>query len=190
MAVHEAAHAVAALAIQSGTVRHVGLGKIGASGGRTVINFGDERVWTRCALEDRVVVGLAARAAERIFTGAASTASGGASNSDIATATAMIASIHASYGMGEDLVYLGAADDLLFRVALDHDLRARVAGHLRELEHRAEKLVEANRDAVLAVARRLAEKRFLDGAEVADIVRGLLVPPDAAERRPEKENAC
>jgi ATP-dependent Zn protease len=190
MAVHEAAHAVAALAIQSGTVRHVVLGKIGASGGRTVINFGDERVWTRSALEDRVVVGLAARAAERIFTGAVSTASGGASNSDIATATAMIASIHASYGMGEDLVYLGAGEDLLFRVALDHVLRARVAGHLRELEHRAEKLVEANRDAVIAVARRLAEKRFLSGAEVADIVRGLLAAPDAADRRPEKENPC
>jgi cell division protease FtsH len=190
MAVHEAAHAVAALALKSGTVRHVVLRKIGATGGRTVINFGDDRLWTRSALEDRVVVGLAARAAERIFTGAVSTASGGASNSDIGTATQMIASIHASYGMGEDLVYLAGGDDLLFRVALDHDLRARVAGHLRELADLAEKLVEANRDAVLAVARRLAEKRFLDGAEVADIVRGLLAAPAAADPRPNKENPC
>jgi cell division protease FtsH len=187
MAVHESAHAVAALAIKPGTVRRVVLRRSGASGGQTVTDFGDDRVWTRAGIEDRVVVGLAARAAERIFTGAVSTASGGASNSDIGTATAMIASIHASYGMGEDLVYLASGDDLLFRVALDHDLRARVAGHLRELEHRAEKLVEANRDAVLAVARRLAEKRFLNGAEVADIVRGLLAAHDV---RPKKEEAC
>jgi ATP-dependent Zn protease len=190
MAVHESAHAVAALAIQSGTVRHVVLRTSGTSGGQTVIDFGDDPLWTRSALEDRVVIGLAARAAERIFTGAVSTASGGTSNSDIGVATAMIASIHASYGMGEDLVYLAAGDDLLFRVALDHDLRVRVASHLRELEDRAEKLVEANRDAVLAVARRLAEKRFLDGAEVADIVRGLLAAPAGAGRRPNKENAC
>jgi cell division protease FtsH len=187
MAVHESAHAVAALAIPSGTVRHVVLRTSGTSGGRTVIDFGDDPLCTRSALEDRVVIGLAARAAERIFTGAVSTASGGTSNSDIGVATAMIASIHASYGMGEDLVYLAAGDDLLFRVALDHDLRVRVASHLRELEDRAEKLVEANRDAVLAVARRLAEKRFLDGAEVADIVRGLLA---AADCPPKKEDAC
>jgi hypothetical protein len=190
MAVHESAHAVAALAIKPGTVRRVVLRRSGASGGQTVTDFGDGRVWTRAGIEDRVVVGLAARAAERIFTGAVSTSSGGAPHSDIGTATEMIASIHASYGMGEDLVYLGAGDDLLFRVALDHDLRARVAGHLRELEDRAEKLVEANRDAVLAVARRLVEKRFLDGAEVADIVRGLLAAPDAADVRPKKENPC
>jgi ATP-dependent Zn protease len=190
MSVHEAAHAVAALVIKPGTVRRVILRRSGASGGQTVTDFGDDRVWTRAGIEDRVVVGLAARAAERIFTGAVSTASGGASNSDIGTATEMIASIHASYGMGEDLVYLGAGEDLLFRVGLDHDLRVRVAAHLRELEDRAEKLVEANRDAVLAVARRLAEKRFLDGAEVADIVRGLLAAPDAADVRPKKENPC
>jgi cell division protease FtsH len=187
MAVHESAHAVAALAIKPGTVRRVVLRRSGASGGQTVTDFGDDGVWTRIGIEDRVVVGLAARAAERIFTGAVSTASGGAPHSDIGAATAMIASIHASYGMGEDLVYLAGGDDLLFRVALDHELRERVASHLRELEHRAEKLVEANRDAVLAVARRLAEKRFLDGAEVADIVRGLLAAHDV---RPEKDEAC
>ena len=80
----------------------------------------------------------------------------------------------------------GAGEDLLFRVGLDHDLRVRVAAHLRELEERAEKLVDANREAVLAVARRLAEKRFLSGAEVADIARGLL----AHDVRPKKEEAC
>jgi cell division protease FtsH len=187
MAVHEAAHAVAALAVPVGSVRHVTLGTRGGSGGRTVIDFIDADLWTRRTIEDRVVVGLAARAAERIFTGAASIGSGGAADSDIGASTVMSASIHASYGMGGDLVYLAGGDDLLREVKRNRDLRERVAGHLRELEDRAEKLVEANRDAVLAVARRLAEKRFLGGAEVADIVRGLLAARDV---RPKEENAC
>jgi cell division protease FtsH len=186
MAVHESSHAVAALAIPVGTVRHVVLRTSGVSAGRTVVDFGDDPLSTRRAIEDRVVVGLAARAAERIFTGAASVGSGGAADSDIGTATMMVASIHASFGMGEDLVYLGAGDDLLREVALNPHLHARVARHLRELGERAERLVEANRAAVLAVARRLAEKRFLTGAEVADIVRGLL----AHDVRPKKGEAC
>jgi ATP-dependent Zn protease len=187
MAVHEAAHAVAALAVPVGSVRHVTLGSRGGSGGRTVIDFIDADLWTRRTIEDRVVVGLAARAAERIFTGAASIGSGGAADSDIGASTVMSASIHASYGMGGDLVYLGAGDDLLREVKRNRDLRERVAGHLRELEDRAEKLVEANREAVLAVARRLAEKRFIGGAEVEDIVRGLLAEHGV---RPKEENAC
>jgi hypothetical protein len=189
MAVHEASHAVAALAIPVGAVRHVVLRTSGASAGRTIIDFGDDPLSTRGAIEDRVVVGLAARAAERIFTGAASVGSGGAADSDIGTATRLIASVHASYGMGEDLVYLGAGDDLLREVALNPALHARVARHLRELAERADRLVEANRAAVLAVARRLAEKRFLGGAEVADIVRGLLAAPAVADG-PDVEDRC
>jgi cell division protease FtsH len=175
MSVHEAAHAVAALVLEIGGVRQVVLRTSGSAGGRTVIDFGDDPLKTRRGIEDRVVVGLAARAAERIFTGAESTGSGGALDSDIGGASTMIAALHGSFGMGEDLVFRGAGDDLLREVALDPELRARVARHLRELEKRADRLVEANREAIRAVAERLAEKRFLTGAEVEDIVRGKLV---------------
>ncbi|MDE5465947.1 AAA family ATPase [Bradyrhizobium sp. CSS354] len=182
MSVHEAAHAIAALAIPVGTVRHVVLRTSGESGGRTVVDYGDDPLSTRRGIEDRVVVGLAARAAERIFCGAISTSSGGARSSDIGASTAMIASVHGSFGMGEDLVYLGAGDDLLRDIAFNADLRGRVARHMRELEGRAERLVEANRAAVLAVARRLADRRFLSGDEVAAIARGLLAPDRGAAR--------
>jgi cell division protease FtsH len=175
MAVHESAHAVAALALAAGAVRHVALRASGDSAGRTIVVFGDDPLETREGIERRVIVGLAGRAAERSFTGAISTGSGGAPDSDIGNATTMIASIHASYGMGEDLVYLGTGNELLRELALDPVLRGRVARHLRELEARADRLVEDNRGAILAVAERLAAKRFLTGEEVADIVRGLLV---------------
>lgn len=183
MSVHEAAHAVAALAIPVGTVRHVVLRTSGESGGRTVVDYGDDPLSTRRGIEDRVVVGLAARAAERIFCGAVSTSSGGARSSDIGASTAMIASIHGSFGMGEDLVYLGAGDDLSRDIAFNADLRGRIARHMRELEGRAERLIEANRAAVLAVAERLAQRRFIGGAEVEGIVRAHPGPASATRAR-------
>jgi hypothetical protein len=190
MAVHEAAHAVAALAVPVGAVRHVALNSRGNSGGRTVIDFTDADLWTRRGIEDRVVVGLAARAAERIFTGEVSTGGGGAADSDLGMATTMVASLHASYGMGEGLAFLGASDGLLREVALNSGLRVVVERHLRELEVRAADLVEANRDAVLAVAARLADRRHVGGKEIEEMVRGRLVAPVASiRRRPSRKRA-
>lgn len=71
MAVHEAAHAVVAIAIPVGIVKRVVLGIKGFSGGSTIVDFRHDDIATRKVIEDRVVVGLAARMAERIFTGAA-----------------------------------------------------------------------------------------------------------------------
>jgi cell division protease FtsH len=190
MAVHEAAHAVAALAVPVGSVRHVTLGSRAGSGGRTVIDFIDADLWTRRTIEDRVVVGLAARAAERIFTGEVSTGGGGTADSDLGMATTMVASLHASYGMGGGLAFLGARDGLLREVALNSGLRASVERHLRELEVRAAELVEANRDSVLAVAARLADRRHVGGKEIEEMVRGRLVAPVASiRRRPSRKRA-
>jgi ATP-dependent Zn protease len=124
-------------------------------------------------IEDRVVVGLAARAAERIFTGAVSTGAGGSTDSDLGSATLMIGALHASFGMGDDLVYLGAGDELLREIAMNSQLRARVERHLRELEARAEDLVRKNRDAILAVADRLAIRRYLRGDEITKIMQSV-----------------
>lgn len=171
MTVHEAAHAVVTTAIPAGIVKNVTLRSRGGSGGQTVVDFSNHALPTREMIEDRVVAGLAARAAEQIFTGAVSTGSGGSPDSDLGSATAMIAAVHASYGMGDDLVYVGAGDDLLHEVAVNSQLRARVERHLRELEVRAEDLVHQNRAAILAVAERLAVRRFLRGDEVREIMQ-------------------
>ncbi len=179
MAVHEAAHAVAALALSVGKVEHAVLRAEGASGGQTAVDWADDDLLTRRTIEDRVVVALAGRAAERLLTGEMS--AGGAS--DIGLATAKIAELHASFGLGGDPVHLGAGKDLLGELALNPDLRERVGRDLRGLEKRAAKLVGANRAAVLAVAARLAEKRHLAGAEIEEIVRGRLVAPAGTGRR-------
>jgi cell division protease FtsH len=185
MSVHEAAHAVGAVVMSVGTLRHVALRTQGTSGGETVIDFSDNALSTRAMIEDRVVVGLAARVAERLLVGAESTGAGGSKDSDLGAATVLIAAVHASFGMGEDLVYLGADAQLLQEISLNRDLRDRVGRHLRELEERATRLVEANRGAVLAVAERLAAKRFLNGTEVEGLVSGRLVEESGAgSRRP------
>ncbi len=171
MTIHEAAHAVAALAIPVGTLKHIALRTRGTSGGQTVVDFSDHALATRQMIEDRVVVGLAARTAERVFTGAVSTGGGGSADSDIGSATMMIAALHASFGMGDHLVYLGADANLLQEIGLNRELRDRVERHLRELEARAAALVENNREAILAVAERLALKRYIAGDEAREIVR-------------------
>jgi hypothetical protein len=186
MAVHEAAHAVVALAIRAGTIDRVVLRADGAAGGRTVVNYSDDDLTTRATVEDRVTVALAARAAELAFTGSMSTGSGGAEDSDLGFATLTIAGLHVSYGLCADApLYLGAGPgELLQALALDGSLRARVADDLRRLEARAASLVEANRAAIDAVAARLASRRHLDGAEVEGLVRGLLVADPGPGSRP------
>ncbi|HVV41974.1 MAG TPA: AAA family ATPase [Nitrobacter sp.] len=187
MAVHEAAHAVTALAIPVGRLKHVALRSRGTSGGQTAIDFGGFVLPTRRAIEDRVVVGLAARAAERILLGSVSTGGGGSAESDLGSATAMVAAVHASFGMGEDCVYLGAGEELLREISLNPGLRRTVALHLRELDERAAALVERERAAILAVAERLAAKRFLGGTEVAGIVAAArsAAPADPAPVAPQ-----
>jgi hypothetical protein len=170
MSIHEAAHAVVALAIPAGTVRQVVIRSKGGSGGRTTLSFDGADLFTRRDIEDQVVVDLAARVAERHFTGAVSCGGGGADDSDLGVATVLIASLHASFAMGDQLVYLAAGDELLREVRMNPALHACVDQHLRGLEGRAEKLVRDNRDAILAVARRLSVQRYLSGAAVREIV--------------------
>src|SRR5579883_379425 len=185
MAVHEAAHAVVALALSAGAVDHVFLKAEGHRRGTTRMRYRDDDLATRQAIEDRVVVALAARAAERLFTGSVSTGGGGAADSDIGVATLEVAALHASYGLRGAPIYLGAGEELQGAVAYDPALREAVGRDLRRLERRAGRLVAANRAAILAVARRLAERRHLTGAEIESIVRGR---PRARRRGSSKTN--
>ncbi len=183
MAVHEAAHAVAAMALSAGSVDRIVLRASGPSGGRAVVTYSDDDLATRATIEDRVTIALAARAAEKLFTGAMSIGSGGSATSDVAFATMHVAALHASFCVAGTPLYLGEGPGLLQALAADPALRARVAADLRRLERRAMRLVAANRDAVSALAGSLAEKRHLDRAEIERTVRGLLVKTTGPARR-------
>lgn len=170
MAVHEAAHAVVAAVIPVGVLKYVVLRAQGHVGGRTVLDFPARELTTRPMIEDQVVVGLAARAAERHLLGSVSTGAGGSLDSDLGRCTLMIAGLHASFGMGENVAFLGADGDLLSDLRMNRELRERVEAHLRKLDARAAKLVANNSEAILNVAQRLAVKRYMGGDEVRRIV--------------------
>jgi hypothetical protein len=172
MSVHEAAHAVAAIVLRCGVVRRVALKMDGISGGHMEVRYFEDDLPTRKTVEDRVTVALAARAAERLFTGSVSIGGAGGADSDIGFSTALVAALHAAYGLRGPPVYLGAgSEEMLRAVALDPGLRERVGLDLVRLERRAARLVATHREAIDAVALLLAERRHLDGAEVEAIVR-------------------
>jgi len=185
MAVHEAGHLVAALALKVGTVDHVVLRRSGASGGRISIAYVDDDILTRADIEDRATVALASRAAERLLTGSVSTGSGGGAESDIGSATVKIAAVHASYGLRGAAIFLAeAGPKLLAQVRRDPILRARVSQDLSRLEKKAAELIYLNREIVLDLSKRLAETRHLDRRQIDEIVKGRLrMAPDRPPRR-------
>lgn len=181
MSVHEAAHAVVAMALDIGVVEQVVLRVEGSSDGRMIVRYHDDDLVVRSTLEDRITVALAGRAAERAFAGAMSVGSGGGEDSDIAYATFLAASIHASFALRGPPVFIGAtSEDLRRALTIDPDLRTRVEADLHRLQARAARRVAAHGAAILAVAAALAERRRLSGTEVEEIVRA---HPGQARRR-------
>ncbi len=170
MAIHEAAHAVAAVAIGTGELQRVVLRADGVSGGRTIIDYPAHDLLTLAGAEDRVTAILSAGVAERLILGTISAGPGGTDNSDLGVATAMIAILHASTSMVGNLFHRCSGEKALATARADPLLRRAIEHHLRKIEMRAEKLVERHRESVIAVADELAIKRYLTGAEVTAIV--------------------
>jgi hypothetical protein len=179
-AVHEVAHALAALRLGAGTVERVSIVKCAVAGGHTLTTV-DAETLSRDEIEAMVVVSLAGRAAEEALLGAATTGGGGSRASDLARATAAVASLHLTFGLGPDLSFRAAPDEALAVVAEDADLRRRIERDLRRLYRRALRLVRAERQVIEAVARRLVDARHFSGNEFCAAVR-------AAERSRRKRH--
>ncbi|WLA64918.1 AAA family ATPase [Bradyrhizobium diazoefficiens] len=167
--VHEAGHAVAAIAIPHGSVLHCIVGARSGSPNRTMIDIEGEDLPTRGTIEDRVVVLLAGRSAERAILGSECAGGGGEETSDVAIATRDIASLHMSWGLGPSAIYLASPSEALENLKLDYALRARVDADLTRLQKRADALVARHRKAVLAVAEALRARRYLAGYVVQEI---------------------
>jgi ATP-dependent Zn protease len=136
---------------------------------------------TRKAVEDRATIGLCGRAAERTLIGTVSVGSGNSDDSDLAVATGLIASLHTSSGLGGTIAYLVPQLEALTIMRADRGLRARVEKDLRKIQDRADDLVGRHRDAIVAVAEALRERRHLSG----DAIRAIFAATarDAAAAR-------
>jgi cell division protease FtsH len=168
--IHEAAHAVATLALECGTLRGIVVKTRDGAAAQTMTTHDETDLPTRRTFEFKVVVTLCGRAAETLLVGEASVGSGLDHTSDLAIATRMIASLHASAGLGGHLTFTSTHEDALKAVACDKDLRRRVERHLGELDEKAKRLVKRHRRAILAVADALAEARYLSGGAIQKIV--------------------
>jgi cell division protease FtsH len=171
--VHEAAHAVTAVAIPIGRLRYVRLQSTGTSGGHTRIHYDDDDLTTLEDIEDRVTSILSAGVAERLLLGSLSTGSGGDDRSDLGVATSLLSVIHASTCLTGNLFHLCSTDNALATVRADPRLRRAVEQHLRKLEIRATSLVEHHLESITAVAEALAKKRYLSGDEVVAIMQAI-----------------
>jgi cell division protease FtsH len=171
ISLHEAAHAVASIAVPAGILQRCIVGVGPGSSGRTIILAEKDDLETRDSIERRAVATLAGRAAERLLLGGSiSLGSGGDDDSDLALVTQYLGSLHASTGLAGSLVYLVSHADALQAVRNDPKIRSRVERHMRRLQVRADDFVREHRDAIVAVAEQLRVRRHLSGAEICRIV--------------------
>ncbi|WLB01121.1 AAA family ATPase [Bradyrhizobium elkanii] len=185
---HEAGHAVTALAIGYGRVSHCVVGARTGSANRTLIDADTDDLPTRSVIEDRATVLLAGRSAERLLLrDGQSIGAGGDEDSDIGLATEAIASLHLSWGLGSTVSYLGKRREVVEAVRYDGSLRALVEADLQRLQARADKIVEVHREALVAVAKALQRRRHLSG----DAVRAIFEQHRSAPAVSKKEvSAC
>lgn len=169
-AIHEAGHAVAAIVTGAGTLSHVSLRNRARSAGETCIAPRDDDVPTLESIERNVVTLLTAGAAEKALIGMLSVGSGGSDASDLANATRMLATAHASTGVTGLLFHHASTDDALEAARRNPALRSAIERHLQQLDERAAKLVERHRDRISAVADALVQHRFLSADGVVEIV--------------------
>lgn len=172
-AVHEAGHAVATAVLAPGALRSVTLRGSATAGGSTA-------AWSSgpyLLAEDvrrYLVRALAGRAAEEVILGQPSSGAGGTHDSDLAWATHLAASAVTAFGLDEaaGLTWVGLPERATLPDVLvaNRALAGRVGTVMADAYAETLVLVRAHQGAVEAVATALADKRALDGADVALLV--------------------
>jgi cell division protease FtsH len=164
IAVHEAGHALTAAQLKIGKVDKVTILPRGQALGVTlVIPTEDKRLHRKSELQNRIVMLLAGRAAEKLYFHEVSS---GAS-SDLQEATRIALSMVSALGMGphSDLATLSVMRDAGIEVDPTPTLQ-QVNALLREQEAICDALLLEHRVAMDTVVARLLELETVDGAEV------------------------
>ncbi|MGO4917873.1 AAA family ATPase [Pseudogemmobacter sp. W21_MBD1_M6] len=175
IAVHEAGHAVVGAA--TGIARPQMLAIQG--GGGVTQQFLLRRGQRRAELIDALANDLGGRAAEIAIFGEPSGGAGGDSTSDLARASQTAAGMELSWGLGQDLVWLGDPETVLARLRIEPYLRARVEARLQEAQARALRIVEANRPVLEDMATALVRTGVLTGPALEALVAQVVPVPMA-----------
>ena len=168
LAVHEAGHAVIGVILD---VFDLDIVTLCTPVGQGVARFKerDNAIHTAAHFESLVVLKLSGRAADGFF-GDVTANAGGGEGSDLADASSLLAAMHRSFGLRDGLISIGSSEDAAAALKHDAGLRALVESDLQRLDARAKSLVAENREAIVAIADALVQRRVLSGAEVRDIL--------------------
>src|SRR6266536_2867563 len=186
VATHEAGHATVAHFLGRDRRLDV-LSIIKRSGSLGLLAHGDvEERYTRSRseLEAAVAIALGGLAAEELFLGESGTGPG----ADLATATAVTATMVGSLGMAGSLISFEAMRegpitgmDLVGRVLGDREGKARVEDILQRQKERVVALLEDNADVVMALRDALVARDELIGDSITEVIeRALSGRPTAA----------
>lgn len=174
-ATHEAGHAVAMLVHDHDAVPALAIAASGRYTGATIVRWDNREPLTASAVDDRLVIFLAGRAAEDIIHGAPSASAGGSPDSDLAKATLLAEAAETSLGLGTtglawNDVHHGRTSRAL--AATRPDTMAVVNRRLEDAYARAKKLIIENRAMVERLAEALLARVVLAPEDVREIVEG------------------
>jgi hypothetical protein len=176
VAVHEAGHAVAGVATRTRRPTRLSIVSGGGEAHSELTSFCEYL----SDMEACLVCLLAGRAAEQVILGKVSAGAGGDMTSDLARATQIAAAMEASWGLGENPVWLATVETSVAVLHSDRAMRETVAAHLQRAEARARAIITANRALVERLAQELVNKRVLAGEELTALLGGVNKEEDSS----------
>ena len=185
VSVHEAGHAIAALALGLGEPQSL---TIHDWGGSTLV-AGERRAMTGLDIVKGIAQLLAGREAERLVYGDFTAGAGGGEQSDLARATMLAAAYEGSFGLGSlGPIWLGEPDQLATPMRLVA-FSGKVGEILQHAGAASRRAVSENRLALERLAKALCEASYLDRAQikkVVGVIRKIEVEPLRAKPRAER----
>jgi len=166
VSIHEAGHAVAAVALGLGEPRSL---TVHDSGGTTQVKV-EPRAMTARDVVAAIAQILAGREAELLQCGEVTAGAGGDETSDLASATKLAAAYEGAFGLGSlGPVWLGAPEELVGPIRLS-SIGPQIHDILTHAESEARRALNENRAALIRLAGALYESSYLDAAQIRDAI--------------------
>ncbi len=182
VSVHEAGHAIAALAAGLGEPQSLTIHDWGGS----TLFAGEGRAMTGLDIIKAIAQLLAGREAEKLVYGDFTAGAGGGEQSDLAKATMLAAAYEGSFGLGSlGPIWLGEPEQLATPMRLVA-FSGKVGEILQHASAAARRAVGENRPALERLAKALCEASYLDGAQikkVVGVIRKIEIEPLCAKPR-------
>ena len=178
IAVHEAGHAFLGVLLSVNELLYVEVAAVKPEGGlyhdlgTTAFDVQSQVVRTLDTYEAQIAVLLGGIAAETVVFGQHSSSSGGASGSDLASATDLATMLESSFGLGDRLSFdLGQGPaPMEFLRRHDKPLSSKVEDRLRAQLNRSVELLRKHRNEIDELAALLLRSRRVSGADVRALV--------------------